>query len=317
MRGLLERLARCWRRSYGTLNDGPGSVSVQLELSVVRSQVAALARAAFKDLAPALERIEKAEYLPSNEAKAVVLCYLCAVHYNTRMPFTRMQYEGFCDYVYKRYAAYTWLGWRRAAPSFFFPVLFPVITTFLFFYCDSLTAADDVVIGLVFSIIGTVGGQTAGWVITGTNPNVSSEAANHAQNMLLDVTDDYEALAYYLLDLYLSDVPAMRAFASKVAAALDTDLLERIMVSLVPRPDPNEPEDPTLSRARFRRILTPLRDVTAYIRSEGCQPPLHEGLRGRVEVAHLREQVGALAARLDLVASHVSVALHTAGIRRI
>jgi len=231
------------------------------------------------------------------------LCYLCAVRTASRKPFTDAQHAGFCDYVQKRFTAYTWLAAPKAVPAVFFPVIFPVVTTALYFLWIGMIVVSSTLITAIFSVIAVIGGQLVGWVITGTQPNVSSEAANNAQNMLLDLTDDYEALAYYLLDLHFSDTPAMRKLAAEVASALDVELLEYIMLQLTPRLDPSEPEDPILSKARFRRILTPLHEVVAYIRSEGCMPPFHEGLRGRLEVAHQRERVASLAVRLDLAAS--------------
>ena len=299
---------RMWRspRMFATLDDG--EVAEQgVDVSVTMGQVAAAAAAAFKDMAGLLAQIEQVQSLPVKQDKATVLCYLCCVRPGRRNPLTKRQVSIFVDYVNKRYKTYHWLSARLAVPSFFFPVLFPIITTALFFFTDQLSDADNMLLSALFSIIGVVGGQLAGWIITGTQPNASSEAANAAQEALLDVTDDFQSYAYYLLDLYVNESPRLRNFASEIAKSLNTDILEDAMLALVPRPDPDEAEDPLLSRARFHRILGPLREVVAYIHSEGCMPPVDEGLRARIEVGALREQMGSLTQRLDLVTNIVAV----------
>jgi hypothetical protein len=309
-----QRLRLLWQRGrYGTLSE-PQAAAQPADLSVTGSRVAAAGSAAFRDMTTSLVKVEQATALPFKEDKATVLCYLCSVRSRERKPMTDEQYEAFVSYVHKRYTTYIWLGMHRAIPSFFFPVLFPLITTALIFSYDGFTDTVNTIVSAVFAVIGVIGGQLSGWVITGTQPNASSEAANHCQNMLMDLSDDYVAIAYYLLDLYCNESPKLRAFACEVAAAINTELLEEIMLGLIPRPDPNEPEDPILSRARFHRILEPLAEVVAYIQSQGCVPPVDEVLRGRIEVASLREQMDSMAQKLEvlsaLLAAHTQPSHH-------
>ena len=299
--------ARLRLRAYGTLEDAhERTTRMPTDVRVVGSKLAATACLAFRDMQASLARVERATSLQVDLDRAAILCYLCSIRTIDRKPLTDRQYEAFCDYIYKRYTTYVWLGAWRAVPSFFFPVLFPIITTALILFYDGMSDTVNVILSAIFAVVGTIGGQLAGWVITGTQPNASSEAANEAQNMLLDLSDDYASYAYYLLDLYCNESPALRTFACEVAASLDADLLEAVFFALIPRPDAAEAEDGILTRARFQRVVKPLKEVVAYIQSEGCIPPTDEILRGRIDAANTREQVSTLLQRLHLLSTLVS-----------
>jgi hypothetical protein len=260
--------------------------------------------AAFPGLARELAAIEAASSLPVTDDLAVVLLYLCLLRGPLgRAPTTVAEDEAFSLYIHKRYRTYTWLAPLRGSLSFFAPALLPIAAALVTLYDASLSVHSAVVMSCLFGVAGVVFGQVSGWIITGTQPNASSEAANHCQNTLLDLSEDYTKYAIYLLDLYTSaDLPRTRDFAAAVAAALNVDAVENSMFLHVPRPDPREPEDPILSRARFRRLLGPLREVVAYIRSEGCTLPRDESLRVRLEVVQLREQVLTLSHTVSLLA---------------
>ena len=234
-----------------------------------------------------------------------MLCYLCLVDRSglERNPFSVRQYDAFCAYIRARYKTFAWLAPMRAVPSFFLPMLCPLIVLLLALAWPMSPLSLAIATAVISSVEVFCGGL-AGWIITGTQPNWSSEAANYAQNMLMDLTEDYSAAAYYLLDLYASELKVQRFFAEEVAAACDTDKLEDAMVALIPRYDPSELEDPLLCRGRFRRLLQPLREVVAYICSQGSIVPVDANLRVRIEVSHIREELHMVLARQAIVREH-------------
>ena len=245
----------------------------QPEVSIFVGRTPTAAMVAFKDLRTTLKRIEHYNALPIEEDRATQLCYLSCVRPFNRMPITEEQHSVFERYVYARFATFRWLDAKLAVPSFFYPIIFPIIMMPLALYWSGYTNEINIILSGIFSILATLGGQLAGWVITGTQPNRSSEAANLCQNMLLDMSDDYMSYAYYLLDLYGNDNPKLSHFAHEFAATMEVENFVDAMVSLVPRPDPLEVEDPILSRARCTGPLTTPAMDGAWCASQEPRPP--------------------------------------------
>ena len=294
----MERFAT--PRSY---SDYPGE-SKREKVSQPISGVVDACIAAFPSIAGSVAEIREYTSLPATTDRATILLYLCMVADPKKSVLTSEQLVVFSNYIHRRYRTYLWLGLKYGTPSFFSPLLLPIFAALFIIYTPDLSAYDAAIISCIFSIAGVLFGQVSGWIITGTQPNASSEAANHCQNTLLDLSDDYASLAYFLLDLYVSMEGTLRKFAIEVARTVDMDLLTKCMFVHIPRPDPKEPEDPILSYARFARVLGPLSEVTRFINSDGTLMPMDEILRGRIEVAQLRAQVLALAHRGVPTPSH-------------